>query len=37
MGKIERVDDEICKILNEIIAHEMKDPRLDTLINVMIV
>ena len=34
MGKIERVDDEICKILNEIIAHEMKDPRLDTLINV---
>ena len=34
MPKIERVDDEIRKILNEIIAHEMKDPRLDTLINV---
>ena len=34
MPKIERVDDEIRKLLNEIIAHEMKDPRLDTLINV---
>lgn len=34
MPKIERVDDEIRKILNEIIAHELKDPRVDTLINV---
>ena len=34
MPKMERVDDEIRKILNDIIAHEMKDPRLDTLINV---
>ncbi len=34
MPRMERVDDEICKILNEIIAYEMKDPRLDTLINV---
>lgn len=34
MPNIDRVDEEIRKILNEIIAHEMKDPRLDTLINV---
>lgn len=34
MSKMERVDDELRKILNEIIAHEMKDPRLETLINV---
>ena len=34
MPRMERVDDEIRKVLNEIIAYEMKDPRLDTLINV---
>ena len=34
MPNMDRVDEEIRKILNEIIAHELKDPRLDTLINV---
>ena len=34
MPKIERVDEEIRKILNEIIARDLKDPRLNTLINV---
>ncbi len=34
MPRMERVDDEICKQLNVIIAREMKDPRLDTLVNV---
>ena len=29
-----RVDDEIRKVLNEIIAHELKDPRLQTLVSV---
>ncbi len=32
--KMDRVDDEIRKTLNEIIAYELKDPRLETLINV---
>jgi ribosome-binding factor A len=34
MPRIERVDGEICKVLNEAIARELKDPRVDTLISV---
>lgn len=34
MPRIERVDEELCKVLNEIIVRELKDPRLNTLINV---
>ena len=34
MPKIERVDDEIKKTLNDIVAHELKDPRLNTLVSV---
>lgn len=34
MPRIERVDEELCKVLNEIIVRELKDPRLNALINV---
>ena len=34
MPKMERVDDEIGKVLNEIVSHELKDPRLDTLVSI---
>ena len=34
MPRQERVDDEICKQLNVIIARELKDPRLTTLVSV---
>lgn len=34
MPRQERVDDEICKQLNRIIARELKDPRLSTLVSV---
>ncbi len=34
MPRQERVDDEICKQLNIIIARELKDPRLQTLVSV---
>lgn len=34
MPRQERVDDEICKKLNEIIARELKDPRLSTWVSV---
>lgn len=34
MPLMERVDDEILKLLNEIIVKDLKDPRLNTLISV---
>ena len=34
MPRQERVDDEICKQLNQIVARELKDPRLDTLVSI---
>ena len=34
MPRIERVNDEFCKILNEIVAYEIKDPRCNTLIEI---
>ena len=34
MPRPERVDDEIRKLLNEIVARELKDPRLDTFVCV---
>ena len=34
MPRPERVDDEICKQLNQIVARELKDPRLDTLVSI---
>ena len=34
MPRQERVDDEICKQLNRIIARELKDPRLSTWVSV---
>ncbi len=34
MPRLERVDDEICKKLNTIVARELKDPRLSTLVSI---
>ncbi len=34
MARVERVENELKKELNELIAHEIKDPRIDSLVSV---